>query len=125
MVRKVLIIDEDKQTRDTLQLHLENDDFQVVTAEGGIQGIQVAEAENPSVIVLDIEMPDINGLELLDKLRKDMVTWDTPVIICTAEDNAESRATSHRLGISRFLHKPVSPRRIISEINRLLQEIGA
>jgi len=124
MTRKVLIIDDDNQVRETLQLHLENDDFQVVTAADGAQGIQVAEAENPSVIVLDLAMPDIDGLEVLDRLRKDAITWDTPIIICTAEGDSKSRDQSHRLGISRFLRKPVSPRRIISEINRLLQEIG-
>jgi len=124
MIRKVLIIDDDDQVRETLQLRLESDDFQVVTAAGGIEGIHLAETEHPSLIVLDLTMPDIDGLELLDKLRKDVITWDTPVIVCTAKGDSESRETSRRLGVSRFLRKPISPRYIVSEITRLLQRAG-
>lgn len=121
---KILIIDDDSYVRTSLQVRLEKEDFQVFTAENGAQGICVAEHENPNLIVLDLVMPDLDGLDVLDYLRSSMVTWDTPVVVLTARGDSESLKRTRQLGASCFLRKPFSPRCVVSEISRVLHGAG-
>ena len=122
---KILIIDDDDNLRKAFQVRLEKENFQVFTAESGAEGITTAERENPNLIVLDLAMPDIDGLEVLDQLQKNIVTWEIPVVVLTARSATENRERSRQLGAIRFLQKPFSPRHLISEITRILKEAGS
>lgn len=117
---KILIIEDDTYVRTSLQVRLEKEDFEVFTAENGAKGISVAEHENPNLILLDLVMPDLDGLDVLDYLRSSVVTWDTPVVVLTARGDSESLKRSKQLGASRFLRKPSSPSSVVSEISRVL-----
>lgn len=117
---RILIIEDDDYTLKALQQRLEREDFEVITAESGHRGLELARDSHPMLIVLDLLMPDIDGLEVLERLRQDTVTWDTPVVILTARQDAKSRERSQQLGALRFFRKPFSPRRLALEIKRLL-----
>lgn len=117
---KILIIEDDDYTLKALQSHLEKEDFEVITAENGCRGLELARESHPLLIVLDLLMPDIDGLEVLERLRQDIVTWETPVVVLTARQDASSRARSQQLGVQRFFRKPFSPKRLALEIKRLL-----
>jgi len=118
---KILVIDDDVYIRMVLRFRLEKEHWQVLTANDGPHGLEVAEQETPDLIVLDLAMPEIDGIQVLDRLQHNQVTWNIPVVVLTARSDPESRARSHRLGASRFLQKPFSPRNLVSEINRLLR----
>jgi two-component system, OmpR family, alkaline phosphatase synthesis response regulator PhoP len=119
-VSRILLIEDDEFVRKALQVCLEKAHFQVLTARTGVQGLQVAEDESPNLIVLDLTMPDIDGLEVLNRLTKNVVTWDIPVVVLTAKTDPHADETSYRLGVKRFLRKPFSPKRVVGEIVRLL-----
>jgi len=116
----ILVIDDDVYLRMALQVSLEKEDFEVLTAIGGREGLDVAARENPDLIVLDLAMPDLDGTDVLGQLRDDIVTWDIPVVVFTARGDSESRAQSQRLGAMRFMQKPFSLNRLVSEIKRIL-----
>jgi DNA-binding response OmpR family regulator len=120
MMPKILVIDDDAHMRTVLQFRLEKEDYQVFIAGDGAQGIRDAEREHPDLIVLDLVMPNLDGIEVLEQLRQSVVTWNTPVFVLTAHPDPEMRAQSHRLGAARFLQKPFSPRFLVSEISRVL-----
>ncbi|MEA3406515.1 MAG: response regulator [Chloroflexota bacterium] len=119
---KILIIEDDDYTLKALQSRLEKEEFEVITAESGYRGLELARESRPFLIILDLLMPDIDGLEVLERLRQDVVTWDTPVVVLTARQDAESRERSQQLGVLRFFRKPFSPRRLALEVKRLLLE---
>ena len=121
---KILIIEDDDYVRSALQASLEREDFDVVVASGGSQGIEMARDERPSLIVLDLAMPDLDGLEVLDRLRRDIVTWEAPIMVLTGRTDPESQQQSHLQGVWRFLRKPFSPRQVASEIKRLFSQSG-
>lgn len=119
---KILIIEDDDYTAKALQNRLEKADFEVITTESGRRGLELARESHPLLIVLDLVMPDIDGLEVLEQVRQDAVIWDTPVVVLTARQDHESRERSRELGVLRFFRKPFSPRRLVLEIKRLLLE---
>jgi len=125
MMKKILIIDDDEQVQDSLKLQLNSEGYQVVSAESGSDGLSVAETENPELIVLDLSMPDIDGVEVLRQLKGNIVTWDIPVVVFTAREDTKSRQQSALHGVLRFLRKPFSPKRLACEIERLLGDSGA
>ncbi len=122
---KILVIDDDAYIRMVLRFRLEKENWQVLTANDGAHGLEVAAQENPDLIVLDLAMPEIDGIQVLDQLHHNQVTWDIPVVVLSARSDPESRESSHRLGASRFLQKPFSPRHLVSEISRLLRPAEA
>ena len=119
---KVLIIDDDPHLRAALELRLVKENFQVTTAQSGVQGLEAAEKENPNLIVLDLAMPDIDGLEVLNRLRKSPVTWDIPVVVLSAISALETREQIRSLRVARFLQKPFSPKDLVAEIIGVLRE---
>lgn len=94
--KKILVVEDDKSLRTLLTDVLKKEDFEVFSAEDGIQGIKIAKEKNPDLILLDLEMPGIGGLTVLKKLRDDDKTKDTSVIILT--NNADTESISEAVG---------------------------
>lgn len=124
MPRKILIIDDDEPVRSALRSRFEGEGFEVITAENGCQGLGAAKQENPNLIILDLAMPDIDGLAVLDDLRNDIITWDIPVVVLSARADPESQERSRQLGVRRFFQKPLSPRILARAIKDLLNGIA-
>jgi DNA-binding response OmpR family regulator len=122
---KILIIDKDPYVRQALCCRLEQESHTVITAENGARGVELAASQGPELVILDLVMPDVDGLDVVGQLRRDPVTWDVPVVVLTAQTEAEQRAKSNRLGVTRFLCKPFSPRHLVAEIDRLLSALRA
>jgi len=119
-MQRILIIDDDAPTRVSLQARLEKEDYEVLTAEDGSTGLSLAERENPSLIVLDLGMPDIDGVDVLDRLRQSVVTWDVPVVVLTGWPSENRRRNLSTLGVASLLTKPLSPKSLVAEIARVL-----
>jgi CheY-like chemotaxis protein/two-component sensor histidine kinase len=115
----ILVIDDDENIRDLMQRMLTQEGYQVVTAAGGKEGIKLARQIKPSVITLDILMPDLDGWSVLSELKSDPELVDIPVVMQTILDESSKGVM---LGASEFLTKPIDRARIIEVIRRLDQQ---
>ena len=113
----VLVVDDDIRILNFIRVSLGNAGYDVITATGGRDALNLVDSAKPDVMVLDLVMSPIDGFEVLEKLRK---TSDMPVIVITAHSSAVSEAL--KLGASAFLNKPFDPDRLVREIKFLLSQ---
>ena len=113
----VLVIDDDATTLDLTQRYLAREGLTVVTAAGGVRGLELAKQIKPSVITLDVMMPGMDGWAVLTALKKDPETADIPVIMMTMIDEKEM---GFALGASEYMSKPVDRRRLTTHLEKYL-----
>lgn len=102
----IVVIDNNEVTRTSCRQVLERDGYRVTTCESGTRGLEVVAASRPAVVLLDLNMPDVSGLELLPRLRR--VDPDLPIIIITGYPTIESAVAAMKRGAADFLPKPFS-----------------
>ena len=124
MSMTVLTVDDSRTMREMLRLALADAGFRVVQAEDGIHGLEVLQAEQPQVIVTDINMPDIHGLELLSFMRKSEAHATTPVVIVSTEGAERDRERGMALGANAYLSKPFEPENLRATVRRVLHGAG-
>lgn len=108
--KKVLVIDDEDDIREVAKISLElMAGFKVILAESGEEGIKKAEQEQPDAILLDVMLPDMDGIETLAKLQNNPLTKDIPVIFLTAKTQAADQHRFARLGIKAMIAKPFKP----------------
>ena len=115
--RRVLVIDDDPIVRDLMKAHLENDGFEVILAEGGKEGINLARTERPSVITLDILMPEMDGWSVLRTLKADPQTENIPVVMASILDEQKQGMA---LGANDYVSKPVNREKLITALRRFV-----
>ena len=117
-VKRVLIVDDDEGARDFVSAIMMGEGWEVLEAVNGLEAVEMAEVEHPDLIILDIMMPKMDGLEALRRLRLDFFTKDIPVIMLTAINRIEGEGAyseeslEKRLGVRRpegYVDKPVDP----------------
>lgn len=106
-MKKILIIEDDEAFRSTLSDFLTLFDFQVIDAEDGLIGLKLATEHHPDLIICDVNMPGINGYEVLKELRSNPDTEKTPFLFLTSEADVEKRACALKLGANAYLNKSV------------------
>jgi len=106
----VLVVDDDRDLRDTLTAVLEHEGYQVRCAENGAQALAIMQRSNPSAVVLDLSMPVMSGWELLQIVREDLDLCDVPLIVLSGLRGPA--------GIT-YLHKPVSVDDLVSTVDRV------
>lgn len=104
---KVLIVDDEKTIRETLKEILEDEGFQVFTEEVGSRTLQKIKEILPDVVVLDIFLPGISGLEVLEKLKEEGLTKNLAVVIVSGHGSVETAVRAIKLGAFDFIEKPV------------------
>lgn len=112
---RVLVIDDDATVRDLMRRFLSREGFDVVTASGGKEGLELARELHPSVITLDIFMPDMDGWSVLQALKQDTELSRIPIILMTISDEKQKGFT---LGASGYLSKPVDRAQLAELLNR-------
>ncbi len=118
--RSVMLVDDDPTLRTLLRLTLPSDDFDVTEAADGTEALERIDEETPDLVVLDWNMPECTGGEVLAEL--DRRGADIPVIVLTAERDPENLAVARSLGAAAFLTKPFSPLRLLDAIERLVAD---
>lgn len=116
--RLVLVIDDDPWIVRSTAMVLEAQGMTVVTAASGAEGIAIARAQHPSVILLDIMMPGLNGWETLERLKLDTATQDIPVVIFSARDMQRSGAVSRDRGAEAYVRKPFEPSMLVELVRK-------
>lgn len=115
---KVLVIDDDPKVPWILSERL-SDEFEVISASDGYEGIQMASQEKPPLILLDVKMPGMSGLEVLERLRSADV--DTDVIMLSGHGETETVVRSMQLGASEFISKPFDPQEVELHLKKVLE----
>lgn len=118
---KILIADDELRLRKVVTLHLKKSGFEVVEASNGQQALDVVESVNPDIIVLDIMMPEVDGLTACREIRKIDDFKDTPIILLTAKATADDIRIGEEAGATEYITKPFSPKLLIEKINNLLR----
>ena len=119
--RKILIIEDERDILDLVRHYLEKEGFRTRTAADGGAGLTAARQERPDLIVLDLMLPGMDGLELCKKLRADPATVLTPVIMLTAKADETDRIVGLELGADDYLTKPFSPKELVARVKALLR----
>lgn len=118
MNNKIILVDDDRNILTSVSLALEAEGFNVKTFTDGEQGLRGIRAEEPDLIVLDIKMPRMDGMEVLTKVRESMAT---PVIFLTSKDDEVDELIGLRMGADDYITKPFSQRLLIERIRALLR----
>src|SRR5262249_12300312 len=119
MKPKVLVIDDEPDALELIRVNLSNAGFAVTTAEDGGGGLAKARSLVPDLILLDLMLPQVDGLELCKMLRRDEVTKDIPIIMVTAKAGEIDRVIGLELGADDYVTKPFSPRELVLRVKAL------
>jgi len=117
---KVLIVDDSPTETHILTEILVKENHQVITADNGADGVEMAKKELPDLVLMDVVMPGLNGFQATRQLKKNPSTADIPVIIVTTKDQATDRIWGMRQGAKDYLTKPIEESALIATMNSLL-----
>jgi len=120
-MKKILVIDDQEENIFYLQDRLQKEGFMVVSANGGKTGIEAAISELPDLILLDIMMPEISGLEVCQLLKRDTRTSRIPIILVTAKTAAEDMREGLQAGAVDYIRKPINKIEMLARINSALK----
>jgi two-component system, OmpR family, alkaline phosphatase synthesis response regulator PhoP len=117
----ILLVDDEKDILEFLSYNLKKEDFQVITARSGKEAIEKALKHKPHLIVLDVMMPEMDGIETCAELRKMKETQESVIVFLTARSEDYSQIAGLDAGADDYISKPVKPKVFLSKINSLLR----
>ena len=120
MTQKILIVDDDLDTLRLVGLLLQRKGYHITAADNGAQALSKAQAENPDLILLDVMMPELDGVEVLRKLRAAPKTSHIPVIMFTAKSQVDDKVIGFEAGADDYLTKPTHPAELLARVRSIL-----
>ncbi len=121
---KILIADDEPDILEVIEYNLQKEDFQVIKAQNGRQALDLAVSERPSLILLDIMMPEMDGIEVCRELRSRREFDGTLIAFLTARNEDFTQVQGFDVGADDYITKPIKPRLLISRIKALLRRAG-
>ena len=118
--RRVLVVDDDTKTVELVKLYLNRDGYRVLTAYDGVEALRLAQEAHPDLIVLDLMLPGMNGLEVCQTIRADS---DVPVIMLTAKTTDQDKLNGLDIGADDYVTKPFSPRELAARVRAVLRRL--
>ena len=118
---KILVVDDEPEAVELVEFNLKQGGFDVAVAADGAEAIKKARGLMPSLIVLDLMLPEVDGLEVCKMLRRDSATSKVPIIMLTAKAAEIDRILGLELGADDYITKPFSPRELVLRVKRILQ----
>lgn len=118
--KKVLVVDDDVKTVELVKLYLNRDGYRVITAYDGVEALRLARESHPDLIVLDLMLPGVDGLEICRTLRAES---DVLIIMLTARTTDQDRLTGLELGADDYVTKPFSPRELAARVRAVLRRL--
>ena len=122
MAKKILVVDDEKPISDIVKFNLDKEGYDVVTAYDGEEALKKVEAESPDLILLDLMLPKIDGLEVARQIRKE---HDTPIIMLTAKDSEIDKVLGLELGADDYVTKPFSNRELVARVKANLRRTAS
>jgi len=120
---KILIVDDDKTTRKLLSLYLKGKGYEIVTAENGLDAMEKLGMDNINLIVSDMNMPYMDGIELTKTLKTDPTWKHIPIIMVTTEADEDEKAKAVEAGVDDYLVKPTNADQITDSIKKIIKKI--
>jgi len=117
---KILIVEDNEMNRDMLSRRLERKGFEVVMAEDGQKGVDMAKSENPELILMDLGLPVIDGWEATNQIKNDDKTKNIPIIVLTAHAMSGDREKALEAGADEYDTKPVEFKRLLGKIKSFI-----
>jgi len=117
----ILIVDDEQDLLDLIEYNLKQQGFEVLTADNGNRGIQIARDEKPNLVLLDVMMPQMDGIEVCDRMREDPGLKNIPIIFLTARSDEKTEIEGLNKGADDYITKPISTSKLISRIKAVLR----
>jgi DNA-binding response OmpR family regulator len=117
----ILIIDDEKDLLELVRYNLEKEGFDAICAADGAGGLEIAQRHKPDLVVLDVMMPGMDGIEVCKRLRNDPRTQRLPIIMLTARATEADRVIGLELGADDYVIKPFSPRELVARVKAVLR----
>lgn len=117
----ILVVDDEQDLLDLIEYNLKKEGFDVLKAENGKQGIDIAKENKPDLVLLDIMMPKMDGLAVCEKMREDQNTSKIPIIFLTARGDERTEIEGLNRGADDYITKPISTTKLISRIKAVLR----
>src|ERR1700704_3062471 len=121
MKSKILVVDDEPDVVQLIEYNLKGAGYDVITAQDGEEALKKARASSPDLIILDLMLPQIEGLDVCKMLRRDAATAGIPIVILTAKASETDRVLGLELGADDYVTKPFSPRELVLRAKRLLR----
>ncbi|MCQ6266546.1 response regulator transcription factor [Fictibacillus sp. WQ 8-8] len=119
MSQKIMVVEDELSISTLLQFNLEQAGFEVITAMDGRKGLELAEMEKPDLMVLDLMLPEMDGLEVCKNLRQKQLF--IPILMLTAKDDEFDKVLGLELGADDYMTKPFSPREVVARVKAILR----
>ncbi len=123
MKEKILIVEDEKDIVKMLDYNLKKEGFRVLSVNDGEDALDLASREHPDLIILDLMLPGIDGLEVCKSLKKEAKTASIPIIMLTAKSQESDKVIGLELGADDYVTKPFSPRELIARIKAVLRRV--
>ena len=120
---KILVVDDEQAVRESLRRSLRFNGYEVLTANDGLEAVETVRAENPELLILDIMMPNMDGLEVCRTLRSE--GWDRPILVLTARDGVSDRVSGLDAGAEDYLPKPFALVELLARVRSLVRRASA
>ncbi|MDE2181023.1 MAG: response regulator transcription factor [candidate division NC10 bacterium] len=118
---KVLVVDDEKDITALVAYHLEREGFRVLQAHDGLQALELVKRERPSLLVLDLMLPHLSGLDVCRRLRKEPDTARLPILMLTAKAEETDKVLGLELGGDDYLTKPFGPKELVARVKALIR----
>lgn len=123
MAMKILVVDDEQAVRESLRRSLRFNGYEVLTANDGLEAVETVRAENPELVILDVMMPNMDGLEVCRTLRSE--GWDRPILVLTARDGVSDRVAGLDAGADDYLPKPFALEELLARVRSLVRRASA
>lgn len=121
---KILLVDDENDILEIIGYNLSKEGYQIITASNGKEAIKQAQKNNPHLIIMDIMMPEMDGIEACENIRKLPEMRNTIIIFLTARNEDYSQVAGFNAGADDYIAKPVKPKILISKVNALLRRLN-
>ncbi|MEB6341544.1 response regulator [Mammaliicoccus sciuri] len=122
MSQKVLVVDDEQSIVTLLKYNIEQAGYQVIVAYDGVQALEKVNEEKPDLVVLDVMLPEKDGIEVCKTIRSDKN--QVPILMLTAKDDEFDRVLGLELGADDYMTKPFSPREVVARVKAILRRVG-
>ncbi len=119
--RKILVVDDDRKIVELVRLYLEKDGYRVLVAYDGLKALELARQRRPDLIVLDLMLPGVDGLDVCRILQAES---EVPIIMLTAKTTDEDKLIGLELGADDYITKPFNPREVVARVRAVLRRVG-
>ena len=120
---KILLVDDDADILEIVGFNLQAENYQVFTAKNGKEAITIAKKENPNLVILDVMMPEMDGIETCEGMRKIPELQSTIITFLTARGEDYSQVAGFDVGADDYITKPIKPKLLVSKVKALLRRV--